>query len=143
MDDEETRAIITSKNLFPTELVKEIFNDVKGESAIAQLATAEPMPYVGKTEWIMSLDGEAAVVDEGAAKPYNDGYVSPKVIKPFKVVYQTRVTDEFLKMSDEQRVAHMEAFQNGFTKKIARALDIVGFHGIDPATGSQLSFWNN
>lgn len=141
MDDEE-KIVLTSKNLFPSEITREIFNLVKSESAIAQLIPAEPIPYVGKTEWIMTLDGEASVVDEGAAKPAQGGEVTPKVIKPFKVVYQMRVTDEFMKMSDEQRIPFMEQFQDGFARKIRRALDITAIHGLDPATTSKLSFYN-
>lgn len=141
MDDEE-KIVLTSKNLFPSEITREIFNLVKNESAIAQLIPAEPIPYVGKTEWIMSLDGEAAVVDESAAKPAQGGEVTPKVIKPFKVVYQMRVTDEFMKMSDEQRIPFMEQFQDGFARKIRRALDITAIHGINPSSGNPLSFAN-
>lgn len=129
---------ITSEGLFPAEIVTDIFSAVKGKSTIAKLAPAEPIPYVGTEEWVMSMDGEAAVVEEGAQKPAGNGAVTPVIIKPFKVVYQTRVTDEFLKMSDEEKLPHMERFEDGFATKIARAVDIVGFNGVDPATRNPL-----
>lgn len=139
----EDMNVLTSKDLFPAEITKEIFSAFKEDSVLAQLIPSVPIPYVGKTEWIMSLDGEASVVDEGAAKPAGSGLVEPHIIKPFKVVYQMRITDEFLKMADEQRLPHMEAFEDGFAKKLKRAFELVAFHGIDPASGEKLSTWNS
>lgn len=139
----EEMIALTSAGLFPTEITNDIFSTVKEESVLAQLAQSEPIPYVGKTEWVMSMGGEASVVDEGAAKPVGDAQVTPYVIKPFKVVYQMRITDEFLKMADEQRIPYMDAFKDGFAKTLRKAYDFVAFHGCDPASEKKLSFKEN
>ena len=135
MAEKET---INSEGLFPPKIVQDIFSKVKGHSTIAKLVDSEPMPMVGTSEWILSMDGEASVVAEGTPKPAGKGKIQPKIIKPFKVLYQMRVTDEFLKMSDEEMLPHMEKFKDGFAKKLARAIDIVGIHGIDPASRTAL-----
>jgi HK97 family phage major capsid protein len=51
-------------------------------------------------------------------------------------VYQHRVSDEFIKGSDEARLPYLTSFADGFAKKIARGLDIAAFHGVDPATNT-------
>jgi hypothetical protein len=55
---------------------------------------------------------------------------------PLKIEYGQRVSDEFLKCSDEKRLEIMTGFKDGFAKKIARGLDIMVMHGTNPATGS-------
>lgn len=57
-------------------------------------------------------------------------------IKPTKFVYQHRVTNEFLYLSQEKQIPYLQAFADGFAKKIARGLDIAAFHGFNPATGT-------
>jgi hypothetical protein len=44
------------------------------------------------------------------------------------------VTDEFMKMSAEKQLPYLNAFSDGFSKKIARALDICAIHGVNPKT---------
>lgn len=127
---------------FPTELVRELFDGVKGHSTLAKLAPSIPVPFSGTTEMVFTADDEASLVAEGAAKPANTGAVNPVVIRPLKFVYQTRVSDEFIKCSDERRVEYLRGFNGGFAKKIARALDIAAMHGIDPNSGSPVASLN-
>lgn len=124
---------------FPPELVREMFDKTKGHSALAKLSGQTPIAFAGNTVFTFSVDGEAAVVGEGVKKPAGSATVEPVVIKPIKVIYQARVTDEFLKCSDERRVEHLRHFSEGFAKKIGRAIDIVSMHGVDPATGQTIT----
>lgn len=48
--------------------------------------------------------------------------------------YQHRVSDEFMRASEEKALKMLEAFTDGYAKKIARALDIMAMHGVNPAT---------
>lgn len=123
---------VTATDKFSPELVTEIFNKTKGHSALAKLSGQTPIPFVGTSEFVFSIDDEASIVGEGGAKPAGSASLEPVVIKPIKVVYQSRITDEFKKASDGKRVEYLRAFVDGYAKKIARALDIIGFHGIDP-----------
>lgn len=125
----------TSGTLFNPELVSQMFNKVKGHSTLAKLSGASPMPFAGTDTFVFSMDGEAAIVGEGAQKPAGAAALSTVTIKPIKFVYQHRVTDEFVNLSEEKRIPYLQAFSDGFAKKIARALDISAFHGVNPATG--------
>lgn len=126
----------TSGTLFKPELVTEMFNKVKGHSSLAKLSGAEPMPFSGTDTFVFSMAGEAAIVGEGGNKPAGDASVTSVTIKPIKFIYQHRVSDEFVNLSDEKRIPYLRAFSDGFAKKIARALDIAALHGFNPATGS-------
>lgn len=128
--------ITDSSTFFKPELVGEIISKVKGHSALAKLCGGAPMPFAGTEEFIFSMDGEASVVGEAGAKPANNAAWSTVTIKPIKFVYQHRVTDEFTKLADEKQIPYMTAFTDGFAKKIARALDIAAFHGVNPYSGN-------
>lgn len=126
----------TSGTLFNPVLVTEMFSKVKGHSSLAKLSGASPMPFAGTDTFVFTMDGEAAIVGEGAQKPAGDAAITSVTIKPIKFVYQHRVTDEFIRLSEEKQIPYLRAFADGFSKKIARALDIAAFHGVNPATGS-------
>ena len=118
---------------FKPETVKEVFSKVKGHSSIIKLAKQMPVAFSGSDIFIFSLDGEAAIVGEGGQKPAGEGEVKPITVTPVKIVYQHRVSDEFLRASEEKALNMLAAFTDGFAKKIGRALDIMAFHGVNPA----------
>lgn len=125
---------------FPAPLVSEMFSKVRGYSSLAKLSAQSPIPFNGLTEFVFSMDGEAQIVGEGGEKKKNQAQVTPKVIRPIKFVYQHRVSDEFVRASDEARIGYLQAFADGFAKKIARGFDIAAFHGLDPYTMAAASF---
>lgn len=129
-------ASTTSGTLFKPELVTEMFNKVKGHSSLAKLCGATPIPFAGTDIFVFSMDGEASIVGEGANKPAGNAAFNVVTIKPIKFVYQHRVTDEFVKLSEEKQLPYLEAFSDGFAKKISRALDIAGIHGVNPYDGN-------
>ncbi|EFW24175.1 phage major capsid protein [Solobacterium moorei] len=131
--------ITKSTNLFPAELVSEVFSKAKGHSSLAKLSGQTPIPFSGNTQMVFAMDGEASIVGEGEQKPAGDASFNPVTITPVKFVYQHRLTDEFTKMSEEQQLPYLEAFADGFAAKIARALDISAFHGVNPATKTAVS----
>lgn len=130
-------ATITAGTSFPTELVREMFNNVGGHSSVARLSDAKPMPFNGETVMVFSNAGEASLVAEGAAKPAGNASVDPVVIRPQKFVYQQRVSDEFVKNA-ESKLNYLQSFAEGFSRVIARGLDIAAIHGIDPATKADI-----
>lgn len=131
-----TTSKVNGEAIFPPELVTEMFNAVRGHSALARLCTAKPMPFAGTKEMVFTMDGEAEIVGEGAQKSPNDAGFNPVTIVPVKFVYQHRVTDEFKYMSEEAQLPYMQAFADGFAKKIARGIDIAAMHGINPISGA-------
>lgn len=123
----------TSGTLFKPELVTEMFDKVKGHSTLAKLSGGTPIPFAGIDVFTFSMDGEASIVGEGAEKPEGKAGFDTTTIKPIKFVYQHRLTDEFVKMSEEKQLPYLNAFSDGFAKKMARALDIAAIHGVNPA----------
>lgn len=128
--------ITTSTELFPKELVTDVFTKVKGHSALAKLSSQTPVPFSGTTQFVFSMDGEASIVGEGAKKPAGDAAFAGVSITPIKFVYQHRLTDEFVSLAEEQQLPYLQAFTDGFATKMARALDITAMHGVNPATGT-------
>lgn len=131
-------ATITKANaMFPEKLVSETFDKVKGHSSLAKLCGASPMPFTGIEEFIFTMDGEASIVGEGGNKPAGDADFTPKKIRPIKFIYQHRITDEFVNLSEEAQLPYLRAFSDGFAKKMARALDIAAIHGVNPYDGAE------
>ncbi len=118
---------------FKPEVVKEIFSKVKGHSSIIKLAKQMPVAFSGNDIFTFSLDGEVAIVGEGTPKPAGQASVNTVTVNPIKIVYQHRITDEFLRVSDEKALAMLSSFTEGFAQKIARGIDIMAFHGVNPA----------
>ena len=130
----------TATTNFPAQLVSEMFNAVQGHSALAKLCASKPIPFAGETVFTFALGGEVSIVGEGANKPAGDATVAPKTIRPVKMVYQHRVSDEFMNASEEGRLPILQAFADGFAKKMARGLDIAALHGLNPADLTAASF---
>ena len=123
-------------SLFPKELVTEMFSKVKGHSSLALLSGQEPVPFVGKDVFTFDFDHDISVVGENGAKPAGDASVTAVTIKPVKVVYQSRVSDEFMTASEEYKLNVLSAFAEGFAKKVGAGLDKMAIHGVDPRTGN-------
>lgn len=120
-------------SMFSPETVKEVFSKAKGHSSLAILSKAMPIPFSGADIFTFALDGECAIVGEGANKPAGGATISTVKMTPIKVVYQHRLSNEFMRASEEKALKMLEAFTDGYSKKIARALDIMAMHGVNPA----------
>ena len=126
--------IQTMGTLFPAETVKEMFNTVKGKSSIAKLCGQTPIAFTGNQYFVFSMDQEVNIVGEGEVKPHGGIAVEPVTVKPIKVEYGARVTDEFMYASEEKKLEILRNFTQGYAAKIARAIDIMAFHGVNPRT---------
>lgn len=127
-------AITTSTNLFPEKLVTDIFSKVNGHSSLARLSGQSPIPFSNTEQMVFTMDGEASIVGEGENKPAGEAAFKSVTIAPIKFVYQHRLTDEFVNLSEEAQIPYLQAFTDGFAVKMARALDIAAMHGVNPAT---------
>lgn len=121
---------------FPAELVKEVFVGAKGKSSIAKLSGQTPIAFSGTDVMTFSLAGEVNLVAEGAAKGSHTNSNDVKHIVPLKIEYGARVSDEFLRCSEEKQLGYIRGFNDGFETKIARGIDIMAMHGTNPATGA-------
>lgn len=132
-------SILNKATLFPAALEAEIFNSVKGHSSLAKLSAQDALPFTGKDIFTFSFDSDVSVVGESAQKPAGDATVTPVSMVPIKVVYQSRVSEEYMYADEEYKMNTLAAFAEGFAKKLASGLDKMAMHGINPATGSTTS----
>lgn len=123
----------TSAGLFSPELVKDVFSKVKGHSTLVKLSEQIPVPFSGTDVMTFNLDGECAIVGEGEQKPAGSATHGKVSITPIKIVYQHRVSNEFLRTTEEKQLDILKAYNDGFAKKVARAIDIMAMHGVNPA----------
>ena len=131
--------VISKGTLFPEELIPELIQQTVGASALAKLCAAKPIPFNGQKEFTFTLDKEIDVVAENGAKTKGGATVAPVTIVPVKVEYGARVSDEFLYAAEDARLDILTSFAEGFARKVARGLDLMAFHGVNPRTGSASS----
>lgn len=132
-------AALTKGNKFPEKVVQDMFVAVQGKSSLARFSDQIPMAFTGNKIFTFTMDKEMAVVGEGAAKAEGGIGAGPVTVTPIKLEYGARVTDEFLYASEEDRVNLLESFQEGFAKKMAKAIDIIGITGKAPRGGASVS----
>lgn len=131
-----TKNILTAGGNFPPELVTEMFNAVKGHSALAKLSPEKAMVFGGATEFVFAMDSEVDVVAENGAKSEGGGTATAVHMVPVKIEYGMRASREFITGTDEYRVEVTDRFMDGFARKAGRGLDIMAIHGINPRSGS-------
>ena len=131
---------LKSGDLFPENVVSDIFNKVKGHSTLARLSNQQAIPFAGEKEFIFNLEGNAQIVGEGELKKDGKAVMDSRVIKPVKIVYQARITDEFKYAALEKQLQYMKAFVDGYAVKIAQAFDIAALHGLEPRSMTDASF---
>ena len=128
--------VISKGTNLPTQIVEEMFNAVRGNSAIAKLSQQKPIPFNGITEMVFTMDHEASIVGENAAKVNGGAAATPVVVRPYKFEYGTRVSDEFLYGTEEYRMSVLRTFAEGAARKFAKGMDIAAFHGFNPYSGA-------
>ena len=121
--------------LFDPVLVTDLINKVKGKSSLARLSKQEPIPFNGQKEFTFEMDNEVDIVAESGKKSHGGVSLEPVTIVPVKVEYGARISDEFMYAAEEEKIAILKAFNDGFAKKVARGLDLMAFHGVNPRTG--------
>lgn len=131
--------VLNKSTLFPEELVPDFIQKTTGASALAQLCAAQPIPFNGLKEFTFTMDKEIDVVAESGAKTKGGVTVSPVTIVPIKVEYGARISDEFIYASEDVRLDYLTAFSDGFARKVAKGVDLMAFHGVNPRTGTASS----
>lgn len=130
-----TANTVTRGSMFPAKLVPEFINLVKGKSSLAKMHGAEPLSFNGNTEFTFNFDNEVEIVAESGAKSAGGVTIAPKTVIPIKIEYGARFSDEFMIASEEERMNVLRTFAEGWATKVARGLDIMAMHGVNPRTG--------
>ena len=122
--------------LFPPHLVGDLINKVKGKSAIAALSGSTPIPFNGLKEFTFTMDSEVDIVAENGKKTPASLKIEPRTMIPLKVEYGARVSDEFMYASEEEGIGILQSFNEGYARKLAKGLDLMAFHGVNPRTAA-------
>lgn len=122
--------------LFPPELVTDLIDKTQGKSVLAALSSQRPIMFNGQREFVFSMDSEIDVVAENGAKSHGGIDLTPVNIVPIKVEYGARISDEFMYGSEEEKIDVLKNFNEGFAKKLAKGIDLMAIHGINPRSNS-------
>lgn len=123
-------------SLFDPELVTDLIDKVKGKSSLAILSQQKAVPFDGTTSFVFTMDSEIDIVAENGKKSHGGVSLAPIKMVPIKVEYGARVSEEFLYSSEEKKIDIIKSFNEGYAKKLARGLDLMAFHGINPRSGA-------
>lgn len=129
----------TSKIKLPVEVTQAIINKVGNTSTIAALSPSTPQLFLNEDYIVFNGAAEAEVVAEGQQKSSYEQTASYITGKKFKVQCTTRVTEELKWADEDNRLEIISSIQEDQTKAIARALDYVIYHAIDPKSGKSLT----
>lgn len=131
-------AMDTSKIKLPAEVTQAIINKVGNTSTIAALSPSTPQLFLNEDYMVFNGAAEAEVVAEGQKKSSYEQTASYITGKKFKVQCTTRVTEELKWADEDNRLEIISSIQEDQTKAIARALDYVIYHAINPKSGTEL-----
>ncbi len=126
--------VLAKGNLFNAELVTDLISKVKGKSSLAKLSRQQAIPFNGTEQFVFSMDSDIDIVAENGKKSQGGISLEPVKIVPIKVEYGARVSDEFKYASEEVKIDMLKAFNEGFATRLARGLDLMAMHGINPRT---------
>lgn len=131
-------AMDTTKIKLPVEVTQAIINKVGNTSTIAALSPSTPQLFLNEDYIVFNGAAEAEVVAEGQTKSSYEQTASSITGKKFKVQCTTRVTEELKWADEDNRLEIISSIQEDQTKAIARALDYVIYHAINPKSGATL-----
>lgn len=131
-------AMDTTKIKLPVEVTQAIINKVGNTSTIAALSPSTPQLFLNEDYMVFNGASEAEVVAEGQKKSSYEQTASYITGKKFKVQCTTRVTEELKWADEDNRLEIISSIQEDQTKAIARALDYVIYHAINPKSGTEL-----
>lgn len=127
---------LSKGTLFDLVLVTDLINKVNGRSSLAQLSDRKPLSFNGNKQFVFTMESDIDIVAENGKKSHGGIKLEPITIVPIKIEYGARISDEFMYASEEDQINILKAFNDGFAKKVARGLDLMAMHGINPRSGS-------
>lgn len=128
--------VLNRGSLFDPVLVTDLINKVAGKSSLARLSKQQAIPFSGQKEFTFTMDSEIDVVAESGKKTHGGITLTPQKMVPIKIEYGARISDEFMIASEEEKINIIKAFNDGFAKKVARGIDLMAFHGVNPRSGT-------
>lgn len=132
-------AVESSNIAIPTQVADEIWSKVKQESAIAQLAGPMDMKYGEVSVMTFTGNPKAELVGESAEKSPTPAQMAPKSVVPRKLQVTIRTSNEVMWADEDHKLGIFDAIKDKGAEAIARGLDLVGIHKINPLAGDVAS----
>jgi HK97 family phage major capsid protein len=120
----------------PKNIADGMWKKAQTGSAIAALADAEPQQF-GEVNY-MTLTGRprAELVAEGADKADTNATFGTKIATPHKFQVTMRFNQEVQWADEAYQLGVLTTLANEGGEALARALDLGGFHGLNPRSGT-------
>ena len=129
-------ALATTDFVIPVEVADSVWKAAQKGSTIARLSGAKPQKFGPGAVMTLTAAPKAELVGEGAEKSPTPATYAPKTVTPRKLQVTLRMTDEVLWADEDHQLGIlMDAFENAGLA-LGRALDIVGYHKMNPLTGN-------
>lgn len=124
----------------PNNLASGLWSKVQTGSTVAKLSQQAPMMF-GSNQQYMTLTArpKGEVVAEGANKSQSQPALSSKTVTPRKVQVTMRFNEEVQWADDDAQLGVLAELGDSAAQALARALDLIVYHGINPLTGAALS----
>lgn len=124
----------------PNTLASGLWSKVQTGSTVAKLSNQTPMMF-GSNQQYMTLTArpKGEVVAEGANKSQSQPTLSSKTVVPRKVQVTMRFNEELQWADEDAQLGVLAELRDAAAEALARALDLIVYHGINPLTGVTLS----
>jgi hypothetical protein len=128
--------LATSGITLPKNIAAGMFKKAQTGSAIAALSGAEPQQFGEVTYMTLTGRPKAELVAEGADKADTNATFGTKIATPHKFQVTMRFNEEVQWADEAYQLGVLQALADEGGLALARALDLGGFHGINPRTGT-------
>lgn len=121
----------------PTTELGRIADRVQNQSVLATLSPERPTLYGNVAAVKMSRKPRAEIVAEGANKSSDTAEWDTVTAAPVKIQTTVRMTDEVKWLDEDHRLLIVDDLVEALGESMARAVDLIGIHGINPITGTR------
>lgn len=128
--------LATSGLVLPKNIADGVWKKAQTGSAIARLSGAEPQKFGEVTHMTLTGRPRAELVGEGAQKGDTNATFGPKVVTPHKFQVTMRFNEEVQWADEDYQLGVLNTLGQEGGEALGRALDLGGFHGINPRAGT-------
>lgn len=132
-------AMTTANIVLPKSVAAAIRTKVKDGSTIAALSPKEGKLFQDETYLIFDGAAEAEVVAEGTAKGDYEQPIAPVVANRATIQTTTRVSKQLKWADEDDQLEIVTAIQNDQAEAMARAIDYLAYHAVNPKSGTALN----
>ena len=132
-------ATTTANIVLPKSVAAAMRTKIADGSTIAALSPAEGKLFMDENYLIFDGGAEAEVVAEGAAKGDYDSVIAPVVANRATIQTTTRVSKQLQWADEDNRLEIVDAIRDDQATAMARAIDYLAYHAINPKSGAPVS----